>query len=148
MLKPVSMKPKIGRNDPCPCGSGNKYKRCCMHARPASQVAIPVGPIVHSEILVPDQLPASREANEAAGASRRSADVSHAETTPSPTDLAETESSLLVHLELYSWLGDEAAMATAYGCLAHLYEDLGDLAAATAMHEQASMLRASLVLPT
>jgi len=20
---------KIGRNDPCPCGSGNKYKRCC-----------------------------------------------------------------------------------------------------------------------
>jgi len=22
--------PKIGRNDPCPCGSGLKYKRCCM----------------------------------------------------------------------------------------------------------------------
>jgi len=22
--------PKIGRNDPCPCGSGRKYKRCCM----------------------------------------------------------------------------------------------------------------------
>lgn len=21
--------PKIGRNDPCPCGSGMKYKRCC-----------------------------------------------------------------------------------------------------------------------
>jgi uncharacterized protein YecA (UPF0149 family) len=21
--------PKIGRNDPCPCGSGRKYKRCC-----------------------------------------------------------------------------------------------------------------------
>jgi SEC-C motif-containing protein len=21
--------PKIGRNDPCPCGSGYKYKRCC-----------------------------------------------------------------------------------------------------------------------
>jgi len=20
---------KVGRNDPCPCGSGNKYKRCC-----------------------------------------------------------------------------------------------------------------------
>ena len=20
---------KIGRNDPCPCGSGKKYKRCC-----------------------------------------------------------------------------------------------------------------------
>ena len=21
--------PKIGRNDPCPCGSGKKYKKCC-----------------------------------------------------------------------------------------------------------------------
>ena len=21
--------PKIGRNDPCPCGSGKKYKNCC-----------------------------------------------------------------------------------------------------------------------
>ena len=21
--------PKIGRNDPCPCGSGKKYKQCC-----------------------------------------------------------------------------------------------------------------------
>lgn len=21
--------PAVGRNDPCPCGSGNKYKRCC-----------------------------------------------------------------------------------------------------------------------
>jgi uncharacterized protein YecA (UPF0149 family) len=22
---------KIGRNDPCPCGSGKKYKKCCLH---------------------------------------------------------------------------------------------------------------------
>jgi preprotein translocase subunit SecA len=22
-------KPKVGRNEPCPCGSGNKYKKCC-----------------------------------------------------------------------------------------------------------------------
>jgi uncharacterized protein YecA (UPF0149 family) len=22
--------PKIGRNSPCPCGSGKKYKKCCM----------------------------------------------------------------------------------------------------------------------
>ena len=21
---------KIGRNDPCPCGSGKKYKKCCI----------------------------------------------------------------------------------------------------------------------
>ena len=24
--------PKIGRNDPCPCGSGKKYKKCCGRA--------------------------------------------------------------------------------------------------------------------
>lgn len=25
----VNEGPKIGRNDPCPCGSGKKYKKCC-----------------------------------------------------------------------------------------------------------------------
>ena len=23
--------PRIGRNEPCPCGSGKKYKKCCMN---------------------------------------------------------------------------------------------------------------------
>jgi SEC-C motif-containing protein len=30
--KPVTQTlagPKVGRNDPCPCGSGRKYKKCC-----------------------------------------------------------------------------------------------------------------------
>ncbi|HHV29739.1 preprotein translocase subunit SecA [Acetivibrio mesophilus] len=27
--KPVVRKNKVGRNDPCPCGSGKKYKKCC-----------------------------------------------------------------------------------------------------------------------
>lgn len=27
--KPVKAEKKIGRNDPCPCGSGKKYKQCC-----------------------------------------------------------------------------------------------------------------------
>ncbi len=26
----VYEKPKVGRNEPCPCGSGLKYKKCCM----------------------------------------------------------------------------------------------------------------------
>ena len=29
---PSRSKGKIGRNDPCPCGSGKKYKRCCGRA--------------------------------------------------------------------------------------------------------------------
>ena len=27
--RPVRVEDKIGRNDPCPCGSGKKYKKCC-----------------------------------------------------------------------------------------------------------------------
>ncbi|WP_298030213.1 preprotein translocase subunit SecA [uncultured Desulfovibrio sp.] len=26
---PVKAAPRVGRNDPCPCGSGKKYKKCC-----------------------------------------------------------------------------------------------------------------------
>ncbi|MFA7173490.1 MAG: preprotein translocase subunit SecA [Kiritimatiellia bacterium] len=26
---PITAKPAVGRNDPCPCGSGKKYKKCC-----------------------------------------------------------------------------------------------------------------------
>ncbi|MDD3653542.1 MAG: preprotein translocase subunit SecA [Desulfotomaculaceae bacterium] len=30
--KPLRRENKIGRNDPCPCGSGKKYKKCCGRA--------------------------------------------------------------------------------------------------------------------
>ena len=30
VMKPLQKKKKIGRNEPCPCGSGKKYKKCCM----------------------------------------------------------------------------------------------------------------------
>jgi uncharacterized protein YecA (UPF0149 family) len=32
-FKPVPEQPlrkKTGRNEPCPCGSGRKFKRCCL----------------------------------------------------------------------------------------------------------------------
>lgn len=28
----MARQPKVGRNDPCPCGSGRKYKKCCLQA--------------------------------------------------------------------------------------------------------------------
>ena len=28
--QPVRNETKVGRNDPCPCGSGKKYKQCCL----------------------------------------------------------------------------------------------------------------------
>jgi SWIM/SEC-C metal-binding protein len=27
--EPKQTEKKVGRNDPCPCGSGKKYKKCC-----------------------------------------------------------------------------------------------------------------------
>jgi len=33
--EPVVADPKVGRNDPCPCGSGKKYKKCCEDLPPA-----------------------------------------------------------------------------------------------------------------
>jgi len=30
-VPPIPAGTRIGRNDPCPCGSGKKYKRCCMN---------------------------------------------------------------------------------------------------------------------
>jgi len=33
VTEPVRTGPKIGRNDPCPCGSGKKYKKCCMNKK-------------------------------------------------------------------------------------------------------------------
>jgi tetratricopeptide (TPR) repeat protein len=32
---------KVGRNDPCPCGSGKKYKQCCEHTGLASNSLAP-----------------------------------------------------------------------------------------------------------
>ena len=35
------MNSKIGRNDPCPCGSGKKYKTCCMGTAKAATLKLP-----------------------------------------------------------------------------------------------------------
>ncbi len=38
----MSSKQKIGRNGPCPCGSGKKYKKCCgaVHSRRGLYLAL------------------------------------------------------------------------------------------------------------
>lgn len=33
---PLVLPQKVGRNDPCPCKSGKKYKKCCGSAQPVS----------------------------------------------------------------------------------------------------------------
>ena len=43
---------KLGRNDPCFCGSGKKYKRCCLGK--AGSGAVPTGAPVMPEVNPPD----------------------------------------------------------------------------------------------
>ena len=31
LSEPIRTEPKVGRNEPCPCGSGKKYKKCCLN---------------------------------------------------------------------------------------------------------------------
>ncbi len=41
---PPASSEKVGRNEPCPCGSGKKYKRCCaLEEERAEQPAFPSG---------------------------------------------------------------------------------------------------------
>jgi tetratricopeptide (TPR) repeat protein len=43
---------KIGRNDPCPCGSGKKYKKCCLaNDEAAARAAQPVAVAAHRPSL-------------------------------------------------------------------------------------------------
>lgn len=36
---PYVAPPKVGRNDPCPCGSGKKHKACCLNQPAAAESA-------------------------------------------------------------------------------------------------------------
>lgn len=65
------MKDKIARNDPCPCGSGKKFKKCCLQ-RPKSGLihhfrgmrGIVVGAIMCTILSVGGLLVASKKASE------------------------------------------------------------------------------------
>lgn len=51
------MTKKVGRNDPCPCGSGKKYKQCCEHrlgaARKFTASVISSGPAEGIKVQAP-----------------------------------------------------------------------------------------------
>lgn len=46
----TSTRTKVGRNDPCPCGSGRKYKKCCLSANRA-ETPVDVSPELQEEAL-------------------------------------------------------------------------------------------------
>src|SRR2546421_5863302 len=56
---------KAGRNDPCPCGSGKKYKKCCLardQEKETSLAAMPVETPPSASLPRPAAPPTVREA--------------------------------------------------------------------------------------
>jgi SEC-C motif len=43
--RPVAASQKVGRNQPCPCGSGKKYKKCCLQISGASEATPSPAPV-------------------------------------------------------------------------------------------------------
>ena len=41
---------KIGRNEPCPCGSGQKYKKCCLKKEAEMRDAPLISPEVFQRV--------------------------------------------------------------------------------------------------
>ena len=39
---------KVGRNDPCPCGSGRKYKKCCLNKDEMQRLAVAIVDSTHN----------------------------------------------------------------------------------------------------
>jgi methionyl aminopeptidase len=68
-IKPIRMNlkhSKVGRNDPCPCGSGLKYKKCCADKTEAAQPADPAE-VYASKYRIHVKTPAAIEAIRRAG---------------------------------------------------------------------------------
>ena len=67
--------PKIGRNDPCPCGSGRKYKRCCVGKDEASVRAKRAAVHKEQQARIADLAAAMQEADELDQASNSVVDL-------------------------------------------------------------------------
>ncbi len=50
-MSPMRTETGVGRNDPCPCGSGRKYKKCCL-ALDSMKKAFPLAPVSWSGLPV------------------------------------------------------------------------------------------------
>ena len=136
--------PKIGRNDRCPCGSGQKYKRCCMDKGCVAAQTNRADPQEQRQARIEGLAPAMEEADEVDQASNSVVDLSLANVHQTRGNLAQAESSLLVHLQLYEVLGSKDGMAAAYDNLGNVYQTLGDLAQAAAMYKEALELNEAL----
>ena len=93
--------PKTGRNDPCPCGSGKKYKHCCLERERTAELA----PAVRQRVALQDQ-----KANHAAKRKDYQAELLESQTTLREAQALDATSNAVVDL-VHAGRLDEAEQA-------------------------------------
>ncbi len=77
---------KAGRNDPCPCGSGKKYKKCCMEKDEAAARQA-YAEMLKAQAATETQAPAAAEAAEEKAGEPHPEGGHNAEAHPTPPRL-------------------------------------------------------------
>ena len=93
--------PKTGRNDPCPCGSGKKYKHCCLETDRAAELA----PAIAQRVALQAQ-----KANQAAPRKDDQAELPESQTTLQEAQALDAASNAVVDL-VHAGRLDEAEQA-------------------------------------
>jgi tetratricopeptide (TPR) repeat protein len=93
--------PKAGRNDPCPCGSGKKYKHCCLEKDRAAEFA----PAIAQRIALQAQ-----EADHAAQRKDYQAELLQTQTTLDEAQALDAASNAVITL-IHAGRLDEAEQA-------------------------------------
>ena len=93
--------PKTGRNDPCPCGSGEKYKHCCLEKARAAELAAAIAQRVALQ---------SQKANQAAQRKDCQAELLQSQTTLQEAQALDAASNAVVDL-VHAGRLDEAEQA-------------------------------------
>ena len=93
--------PKTGRNDPCPCGSGKKYKHCCLEKDLAAELA----PAVRQRVALQDQ-----KANQAAQRKDYQAELLESQATLDEAQALDAASNAVID-QIHAGRLDEAEQA-------------------------------------
>ena len=93
--------PKTGRNDPCPCGSGKKYKHCCLETDRAAEFVPAIAQCVALQ---------AQKANQAAPRKDDQAEMLESQTTLQEAQALDAASNAVVDL-VHAGRLDEAEQA-------------------------------------
>lgn len=99
---------KIGRNEPCPCGSGKKYKKCCLNKENVDRKFNIIKPMHKIEVLI-DQgegYAARKMPKEACLKWDEVWENLKKEITPDIKAINDLESKLKLEVSLFNWCQD------------------------------------------